>query len=161
MCPCWKSYRKWPLAMALCLCPFPQLTNVDVVRFPCGVLITEVRVVPPGIKAHSSLPDSRAFGWASEVLNPLQPTNHKSLIFLWCIHFVCVSPIFWSVCLRIKPEVMPQTGLDDFCLHFMWNPRSVPCKWSFLLPPDTFGAREFGLSPCQAPDGTFWAECLH
>nr|XP_023666454.1 protein virilizer homolog isoform X2 [Paramormyrops kingsleyae] len=39
-----------------------ELTNVDVVRFPCGVLITEVRVVPPGIKAHSSLPDSRAFG---------------------------------------------------------------------------------------------------
>ncbi|XP_030639280.1 protein virilizer homolog [Chanos chanos] len=39
-----------------------ELTNVDVVRFPCGVLITEVRVIPPGIKAHSSLPDSRAFG---------------------------------------------------------------------------------------------------
>lgn len=40
-----------------------QLTNVDVVRFPCGVLITEVRVIPPGIKAHSNLPDSRGFGW--------------------------------------------------------------------------------------------------
>ncbi|XP_026856968.2 LOW QUALITY PROTEIN: protein virilizer homolog [Electrophorus electricus] len=39
-----------------------ELTNVDVVRFPYGVLITEVRVIPPGIKAHSSLPDSRAFG---------------------------------------------------------------------------------------------------
>ncbi|RXN30413.1 virilizer -like protein [Labeo rohita] len=39
-----------------------QLTNVDVVRFPYGVLITEVRVIPPGIKAHSNLPDSRAFG---------------------------------------------------------------------------------------------------
>lgn len=39
-----------------------QLTNVDVVRFPCGVLVTEVRVIPPGIKAHSNLPDSRAFG---------------------------------------------------------------------------------------------------
>ncbi|KAJ8290980.1 hypothetical protein GJAV_G00019910 [Gymnothorax javanicus] len=42
-----------------------ELTNVDVVRFPCGVLITEVRVIPPGIKAHSSLPDSRAFGETS------------------------------------------------------------------------------------------------
>ncbi|CAG11920.1 unnamed protein product, partial [Tetraodon nigroviridis] len=40
-------------------------TNVDVVRFPCGVLITEVRVIPPGIKAHSNLPDSRAFGETS------------------------------------------------------------------------------------------------
>ncbi|XP_005158092.1 protein virilizer homolog isoform X2 [Danio rerio] len=39
-----------------------ELTNVDVVRFPYGVLITEVRVIPPGIKAHSNLPDSRAFG---------------------------------------------------------------------------------------------------
>uniref|UniRef100_A0A8C5F8H8 Vir like m6A methyltransferase associated n=1 Tax=Gadus morhua TaxID=8049 RepID=A0A8C5F8H8_GADMO len=42
-----------------------ELTNIDVVRFPCGVLITEVRVIPPGIKAHSSLPDSRAFGETS------------------------------------------------------------------------------------------------
>uniref|UniRef100_A0AAX7VUQ9 Virilizer N-terminal domain-containing protein n=1 Tax=Astatotilapia calliptera TaxID=8154 RepID=A0AAX7VUQ9_ASTCA len=41
------------------------LTNIDVVRFPCGVLITEVRVIPPGIKAHSNLPDSRAFGETS------------------------------------------------------------------------------------------------
>uniref|UniRef100_A0A8C7CQP3 Vir like m6A methyltransferase associated n=1 Tax=Oncorhynchus kisutch TaxID=8019 RepID=A0A8C7CQP3_ONCKI len=41
------------------------LTNVDVVRFPCGVLITEVRVIPPGIKAHTSLPDNRAFGETS------------------------------------------------------------------------------------------------
>lgn len=39
-----------------------QLTNVDVVRFPYGVLITEVRVIPPGLKAHSNLPDNRAFG---------------------------------------------------------------------------------------------------
>uniref|UniRef100_A0A672R2B7 Vir like m6A methyltransferase associated n=1 Tax=Sinocyclocheilus grahami TaxID=75366 RepID=A0A672R2B7_SINGR len=39
-----------------------ELTNVDVVQFPYGVLITEVRVIPPGIKAHSNLPDSRAFG---------------------------------------------------------------------------------------------------
>ncbi|TRY84564.1 hypothetical protein DNTS_001310 [Danionella cerebrum] len=39
-----------------------KLTSVDVVRFPCGVLITEVRVIPPGIKAHSSLPESRSFG---------------------------------------------------------------------------------------------------
>ncbi|KAG7470064.1 hypothetical protein MATL_G00135290 [Megalops atlanticus] len=42
-----------------------ELTNIDVVRFPCGVLITEVRVIPPGIKAHSSLPDNRAFGETS------------------------------------------------------------------------------------------------
>ncbi|XP_069392962.1 protein virilizer homolog isoform X1 [Paralichthys olivaceus] len=42
-----------------------ELTNVDVVRFPCGVLVTEVRVIPPGIKAHSNLPDSRAFGETS------------------------------------------------------------------------------------------------
>ncbi|KAF7669699.1 hypothetical protein LDENG_00147220 [Lucifuga dentata] len=42
-----------------------ELTNVDVVRFPCGVLITEVRVIPPGIKAHSGLPDNRAFGETS------------------------------------------------------------------------------------------------
>uniref|UniRef100_A0A3P8UKN1 Vir like m6A methyltransferase associated n=1 Tax=Cynoglossus semilaevis TaxID=244447 RepID=A0A3P8UKN1_CYNSE len=42
-----------------------ELTNVDVVRFPCGVLITEVRVIPPGIKAHSNLPDSRGFGETS------------------------------------------------------------------------------------------------
>uniref|UniRef100_A0A8C7HL68 Vir like m6A methyltransferase associated n=1 Tax=Oncorhynchus kisutch TaxID=8019 RepID=A0A8C7HL68_ONCKI len=41
------------------------LTNVDVMRFPCGVLITEVRVIPPGIKAHTSLPDNRAFGETS------------------------------------------------------------------------------------------------
>ncbi|XP_056900607.1 protein virilizer homolog isoform X2 [Takifugu flavidus] len=40
-------------------------TNVDVVRFPCGVLITEVRVIPPGIKAHTNLPDNRAFGETS------------------------------------------------------------------------------------------------
>ncbi|KAM9436699.1 protein virilizer homolog isoform 2-T2 [Clarias gariepinus] len=39
-----------------------EFTNVDVVRFPYGVMITEVRVIPPGIKAHSNLPDSRAFG---------------------------------------------------------------------------------------------------
>ncbi|KAM9805980.1 protein virilizer homolog [Syngnathus typhle] len=42
-----------------------EFTNVDVVRFPCGVLITEVRVIPPGIKAHSNLPDSRACGETS------------------------------------------------------------------------------------------------
>nr|XP_055066087.1 protein virilizer homolog [Misgurnus anguillicaudatus] len=42
-----------------------ELTNVDVVRFPYGVLITEVRVIPPGIKAHSNLSDSRAFGETS------------------------------------------------------------------------------------------------
>ncbi|XP_077577132.1 protein virilizer homolog [Stigmatopora nigra] len=42
-----------------------EFTNVDVVRFPCGVIITEVRVIPPGIKAHSNLPDSRACGETS------------------------------------------------------------------------------------------------
>uniref|UniRef100_A0A8D3DQC3 Vir like m6A methyltransferase associated n=1 Tax=Scophthalmus maximus TaxID=52904 RepID=A0A8D3DQC3_SCOMX len=50
-----------------------ELTNVDVVRFPCGVLITEVRVIPPGIKAHSNLPDSRAFG--------LEYDENKSIVF--------------------------------------------------------------------------------
>uniref|UniRef100_A0AAR2M6V2 Virilizer N-terminal domain-containing protein n=1 Tax=Pygocentrus nattereri TaxID=42514 RepID=A0AAR2M6V2_PYGNA len=49
------------------------LTNVDVVRFPYGVLITEVRVIPPGIKAHSNLPDSRAFG--------LEYDENKSIVF--------------------------------------------------------------------------------
>ncbi|XP_057691450.1 protein virilizer homolog isoform X2 [Corythoichthys intestinalis] len=42
-----------------------EFTNVDVVRFPCVVIITEVRVIPPGIKAHSNLPDSRACGETS------------------------------------------------------------------------------------------------
>uniref|UniRef100_A0A7N6AZV3 Virilizer N-terminal domain-containing protein n=1 Tax=Anabas testudineus TaxID=64144 RepID=A0A7N6AZV3_ANATE len=50
-----------------------ELTNVDVVRFPCGVLITEVRVIPPGIKAHSNLPDNRAFG--------LEYDENKSIVF--------------------------------------------------------------------------------
>ncbi|KAM3873614.1 protein virilizer homolog [Diretmus argenteus] len=65
-----------------------ELTNVDVVRFPCGVLITEVRVIPPGIKAHSSIPDSRAFGETSphafqlelffnNVTKPNSPTFHR------------------------------------------------------------------------------------
>uniref|UniRef100_A0A3Q1CQW7 Virilizer N-terminal domain-containing protein n=1 Tax=Amphiprion ocellaris TaxID=80972 RepID=A0A3Q1CQW7_AMPOC len=65
-----------------------ELTNVDVVRFPCGVLITEVRVIPPGIKAHSNLPDSRAFGETSphafqlelffnNVTKPNNPTFHR------------------------------------------------------------------------------------
>uniref|UniRef100_A0A673B5K4 Virilizer N-terminal domain-containing protein n=1 Tax=Sphaeramia orbicularis TaxID=375764 RepID=A0A673B5K4_9TELE len=65
-----------------------ELTNVDVVRFPCGVLITEVRVIPPGIKAHSNLPDSRAFGETSphafqlelffnNVTKPNSPTFHR------------------------------------------------------------------------------------
>uniref|UniRef100_A0A8C7CW70 Vir like m6A methyltransferase associated n=1 Tax=Oncorhynchus kisutch TaxID=8019 RepID=A0A8C7CW70_ONCKI len=49
------------------------LTNVDVVRFPCGVLITEVRVIPPGIKAHTSLPDNRAFGFEYD--------ENKSIVF--------------------------------------------------------------------------------
>uniref|UniRef100_A0A8D0CPQ2 Vir like m6A methyltransferase associated n=1 Tax=Sander lucioperca TaxID=283035 RepID=A0A8D0CPQ2_SANLU len=50
-----------------------ELTNVDVVRFPCGVLITEVRVIPPGIKAHSNIPDNRAFG--------LEYDENKSIVF--------------------------------------------------------------------------------
>ncbi|XP_036929375.1 protein virilizer homolog isoform X2 [Acanthopagrus latus] len=65
-----------------------ELTNVDVVRFPCGVLVTEVRVIPPGIKAHSNLPDSRAFGETSphafqlelffnNVTKPNNPSFHR------------------------------------------------------------------------------------
>uniref|UniRef100_A0A8C2WXY3 Vir like m6A methyltransferase associated n=1 Tax=Cyclopterus lumpus TaxID=8103 RepID=A0A8C2WXY3_CYCLU len=65
-----------------------ELTNVDVVRFPCGVLITEVRVIPPGIKAHSNIPDSRAFGETSphafqlelffnNATKPNNPTFHR------------------------------------------------------------------------------------
>ncbi|XP_013871078.1 protein virilizer homolog isoform X1 [Austrofundulus limnaeus] len=65
-----------------------ELTNVDVVRFPCGVLITEVRVIPPGIKAHSNLPDNRGFGETSphafqlelffnNVTKPNSPTFHR------------------------------------------------------------------------------------
>ncbi|XP_030249925.1 protein virilizer homolog isoform X2 [Sparus aurata] len=65
-----------------------ELTNVDVVRFPCGVLVTEVRVIPPGIKAHSNLPDSRAFGETSphafqlelffnNVTKPNSPSFHR------------------------------------------------------------------------------------
>ncbi|KAM9852272.1 protein virilizer homolog [Aulostomus maculatus] len=65
-----------------------ELTNIDVVRFPYGVLITEIRVIPPGIKAHSSLPDSRAFGETSphafqlelffnNVPKPNSPTFHR------------------------------------------------------------------------------------
>ncbi|CAH2285583.1 Hypothetical predicted protein [Pelobates cultripes] len=40
-------------------------SNVDVVRFPRVVYINEVRVIPPGVRAHSSLPDSRAYGETS------------------------------------------------------------------------------------------------
>ncbi|KAM6910567.1 protein virilizer homolog [Xenentodon cancila] len=65
-----------------------ELTNVDVVRFPCGVLVTEVRVIPPGIKAHSNIPDNRAFGETSphafqlelffnNVTKPNSPTFHR------------------------------------------------------------------------------------
>ncbi|XP_068180456.1 protein virilizer homolog isoform X2 [Antennarius striatus] len=65
-----------------------ELTNVDVVRFPCGVLVTEVRVIPPGIKAHSNLPDNRAFGETSphafqlelffnNVTKPNNPSFHR------------------------------------------------------------------------------------
>ncbi|KAM9308634.1 protein virilizer homolog isoform 2-T2 [Gastrophryne carolinensis] len=42
-----------------------QGSNVDVVRFPYVVYIAEVRVIPPGVRAHSSLPDSRAYGETS------------------------------------------------------------------------------------------------
>ncbi|MEE6463546.1 hypothetical protein FKM82_005944 [Ascaphus truei] len=42
-----------------------QGTNVDVVRFPCAVYINEVRVIPPGVRAHNSLPDNRAYGETS------------------------------------------------------------------------------------------------
>ncbi|XP_058878441.1 protein virilizer homolog isoform X2 [Acipenser ruthenus] len=42
-----------------------EITNVDVVRFPCGVLVNEVRVIPPGIRAHSNLQDSRVYGETS------------------------------------------------------------------------------------------------
>ncbi|XP_053324353.1 protein virilizer homolog [Spea bombifrons] len=42
-----------------------QGSNVDVVRFPRVVYINEVRVIPPGVRAHSSLPDSRAYGETS------------------------------------------------------------------------------------------------
>ncbi|XP_018123622.1 protein virilizer homolog isoform X2 [Xenopus laevis] len=42
-----------------------QGSNVDVVRFPCVVYINEVRVIPPGVRAHNSLPDSRAYGETS------------------------------------------------------------------------------------------------
>ncbi|XP_070691346.1 protein virilizer homolog isoform X3 [Pempheris klunzingeri] len=65
-----------------------ELTNVDVVRFPCGVLITEVRVIPPGIKAHSNIHENRAFGETSphafqlelffnNVTKPNNPTFHR------------------------------------------------------------------------------------
>ncbi|XP_042319086.1 protein virilizer homolog isoform X2 [Sceloporus undulatus] len=42
-----------------------QSTNVDVVRFPCVVYINEVRVIPPGVRAHSNLPENRAYGETS------------------------------------------------------------------------------------------------
>ncbi|XP_069587813.1 protein virilizer homolog [Ranitomeya imitator] len=42
-----------------------QRSNVDVVRFPCVVYINEVRVIPPGVRAHNNLPDSRAYGETS------------------------------------------------------------------------------------------------
>ncbi|XP_064247813.1 protein virilizer homolog isoform X2 [Passer domesticus] len=42
-----------------------QSTNIDVVRFPCVVYINEVRVIPPGVRAHTSLPDNRAYGETS------------------------------------------------------------------------------------------------
>lgn len=56
-----------------------KLTNVDVVRFPYGVLITEVRVIPPGIKAHSNLPDSRAFGWENTLTYKSTTYTHSCL----------------------------------------------------------------------------------
>nr|KAG8543391.1 hypothetical protein GDO81_024784 [Engystomops pustulosus] len=42
-----------------------QGSNVDVVRFPCVVYVNEVRVIPPGVRAHNNLPDSRAYGETS------------------------------------------------------------------------------------------------
>nr|XP_034982331.1 protein virilizer homolog isoform X3 [Zootoca vivipara] len=42
-----------------------QSSNVDVVRFPCVVYINEVRVIPPGVRAHSNLPENRAYGETS------------------------------------------------------------------------------------------------
>ncbi|KAM8967455.1 protein virilizer homolog isoform 2-T2 [Pelodytes ibericus] len=42
-----------------------QGSNVDVVRFPRIVYINEVRIIPPGVRAHNSLPDSRAYGETS------------------------------------------------------------------------------------------------
>ncbi|XP_074125419.1 protein virilizer homolog isoform X7 [Sminthopsis crassicaudata] len=54
-----------------CLCQLPswpleqQSSHIDVVRFPCVVYINEVRVIPPGVRAHSSLPDNRAYGETS------------------------------------------------------------------------------------------------
>uniref|UniRef100_A0A8C4XXP3 Vir like m6A methyltransferase associated n=1 Tax=Gopherus evgoodei TaxID=1825980 RepID=A0A8C4XXP3_9SAUR len=41
------------------------MTFVYVVRFPCVVYINEVRVIPPGVRAHTSLPDNRAYGETS------------------------------------------------------------------------------------------------
>ena len=35
-----------------------QSSHIDVVRFPCVVYINEVRVIPPGVRAHSNLPDN-------------------------------------------------------------------------------------------------------
>ncbi|XP_069477471.1 protein virilizer homolog [Ambystoma mexicanum] len=40
-------------------------SNVDVVHFPYVVYISEVRVIPPGVRAHTSLPENRAYGETS------------------------------------------------------------------------------------------------
>ncbi|XP_056679290.1 protein virilizer homolog isoform X2 [Monodelphis domestica] len=45
--------------------PSAESSHIDVVRFPCVVYINEVRVIPPGVRAHSSLPDNRAYGETS------------------------------------------------------------------------------------------------
>ncbi|KAG8441819.1 hypothetical protein GDO86_010845 [Hymenochirus boettgeri] len=42
-----------------------QGSNVDVVRFPRVVYINEVRVIPPGVRAHNSIPETRAYGETS------------------------------------------------------------------------------------------------
>ncbi|XP_039592310.1 protein virilizer homolog isoform X1 [Polypterus senegalus] len=42
-----------------------ELTNVDVVRFPYGVHISEVRIIPPGVRAHSGLSENKAYGETS------------------------------------------------------------------------------------------------
>uniref|UniRef100_UPI00358F68B1 protein virilizer homolog isoform X3 n=1 Tax=Myxine glutinosa TaxID=7769 RepID=UPI00358F68B1 len=40
----------------------PENGQVDMVHFPCPVLIQELRVIPHGVRAHSNLPDICAYG---------------------------------------------------------------------------------------------------
>lgn len=79
------GYSCFMIYRLVCVCVL-QLTNVDVVRFPCGVLITEVRVIPPGVKAHSNLPDSRGFGWELQHRGTNTPHNTIShIIRYWVV----------------------------------------------------------------------------